>query len=267
MTVIISVRKRKGVYNPFSLFNALTFGLLRNFWFNTGTPTYLIKLLKSKHFELSKFNAQIPVAADKLSKISDNMSLMPILYQSGYLTIVGYDSDTDTCMLGFPNKEVEDGFFENLLPYYANLEEEDEGDDWTYQFSVDVRSGKVDSFMTALKSFLADIPEEREKYIEMTYRNILYVIFKMRKFDVQLERKTSGGIIDMVVKTPEYIYVMEFKVRGNGTAQDAINQIEDKHYADPYKSDGRKVVTIGVGFDDRVKNISNWIYKELDDKS
>lgn len=246
-----------GVYNPFSLFSSLTYGMLKNYWFDTATPTYLIKLLKTKHFELSKFSSPIPVTAESLSKVSDNMGLLPIMFQSGYQTIVDYDEKTDTCMLGFPNKEVEDGFFKNLLSYYVTSD--DDGEDWTYQFGKEVEDGKVDNFMEILRSLLADIPKENSKYIEMTYRNILYVIFKMLNFDVQIERKTANGIIDMVIKTQRYIYVMELKMHDNGSAEEAIRQINKKHYADPYLKDGRQVIKIGVGFDNELKNITEWI--------
>ena len=181
---------------------------------------------------------------------------VPILYQSGYLTIKGYDKEFRTYNLGFPNREVEDGFTRFLLPYYASIES-GKSSFQIISFVQDVRKGDINSFMTRLQSFFADIPYELTRQLELHYQNVLFIVFRLLGFYTEVEYHTSSGRIDMVVKTNDYIYIMEFKLEG--TAEEAIKQINDKQYALPFASDGRKLIKVGVNFNNTIKGIEKWI--------
>lgn len=247
------------IYNPFSILN--TFARMRfgSYWFETGTPTFLIQLLKNSGYEINQLTSGM-ATADSLGGI-DSMEIdpIPILYQSGYLTIKGYDKRFKTYALGFPNNEVEEGFFRYLLPSYTNIRKS--GSDFEIvKFVQDIDNGNVDSFMKRLKSFFTDIPYELTRELELHYQNVLFIIFKLLGFYTQVEYHTSNGRIDMVVKTDKYIYVMEFKL--DGTAEEAIKQINDKQYVIPFASDKRKLYKIGVNFSKTIKGIERWIVEE-----
>lgn len=183
---------------------------------------------------------------------------VPILYQSGYLTIKDYDRRFKTYILGFPNREVEDGFMEFLLPSYTGMDNSDAAFG-IMNFVKDIESGDTDSFMKRLTTFFADTPYELTRDLELHYQNVMFILFKLLGFYTQAEYHTSEGRIDMVVKTQEYIYVMEFKL--DGTAEEAMQQIESKEYALPFECDGRKLVKVGVNFSYEKRNVERWIVK------
>ena len=247
-----------GLYNPFSLLN--TFAKMRygSYWFETGTPTYLVELLKKSDYDLEQMSRE-ETDADILDSIFTDDNPIPVIYQSGYLTIKGYDKEFGTYTLGFPNREVEEGFLKYLLPYYANSDKTRS----PYEvkcFVQDVRRGAIDSFMERLQSFLADCPYEIARDIELHYQNVLFIVFRLAGLYTQVEYRTSHGRIDLVLKTDSYIYVMEFKL--DGSAEQAIGQIEEKGYSLPFLTDGRKVYEIGVNFSSRTRNIEKWIVHE-----
>ena len=246
----------EGIYNPFSILNVMKSRELRSFWFETGTPTFLVELLKLNNYNLESLTKEVAFD-DTLSGV-DSMytNPIPILYQSGYLTIKGYDKEFRTYNLGFPNREVEDGFTRFLLPYYASIEP-GKSSFQIISFVQDVRKGDIDSFMTRLQSFFADIPYELTRQLELHYQNVLFIVFRLLGFYTEVEYHTSSGRIDMVVKTNDYIYIMEFKLEG--TAEEAIKQINDKQYALPFASDGRKLIKVGVNFNNTIKGIEKWI--------
>ena len=246
----------EGIYNPFSILNVMKSREFGSFWFETGTPTFLVELLKRSSYNLYGLTEEVAFA-DTLGGI-DSMytNPVPILYQSGYLTIKGYDKEFRTYNLGFPNREVEDGFTRFLLPYYASIEP-GKSSFQIISFVLDVRKGDIDSFMTRLQSFFADIPYELTRQLELHYQNVLFIVFRLLGFYTEVEYHTSSGRIDMVVKTNDYIYIMEFKLEG--TAEEAIKQINDKQYAPPFASDGRKLIKVGVNFNNTIKGIEKWI--------
>ncbi|CDD49775.1 putative uncharacterized protein [Bacteroides sp. CAG:875] len=177
---------------------------------------------------------------------------IPVIYQSGYLTIKGYNKMFENYTLGFPNREVEQGFFKFLLPNYASVSVSKS----PYQiqcFVEEVMAGKVDDFFDRLKTMFADIPYELARDREVHYQNILYIIFKLMGFYVQVEYHTSHGRIDLVLQTQDYVYIMEFKL--NGSADEALAQIREKGYAAPFAKDSRTVYRIGVNFSDELRNI------------
>ena len=245
----------KGIYNPFSLFNTFKYLQFGSYWFETGTPTYLVKLLKHSHYNLYNM-AHTETDADVLNSIdSTSVNPIPVIYQSGYLTIKGYDREFGIYRLGFPNREVEEGFMKYLLPFYANTDKVDSSFH-IQKFVCEIRSGDYDSFFRRLQSLFADTPYELVRDLELHYQNVLFIVFKLIGFYVKAEYHTSEGRIDLVLQTDRFIYLMEFKL--NGTADDALRQINEKDYALPLAVDPRQLFKIGVNFSVKTRNIEEW---------
>ena len=250
-----------GIYNPFSLLNTFSAKRYGSYWFETGTPTYLVELLKMHSYSLYRL-ANEKTTSKVLDSI-DSASRNPVgvIYQSGYLTIKGYIPEARIFELGFPNREVEEGFLDFLLPYYTPLEESESGFA-IWEFIQDVKAGNVDGFMERLQSFLSDCPYELARDIELHYQNVLFIVFRLAGLYTRVEYRTSRGRIDMVVQTADYVYVMEFKL--DGSAEQAMQQIEEKQYALPFAKDSRKVYRIGVNFSSETRNIDKWIVETGD---
>ena len=246
-----------GMYNPFSILNTFAKKTYGSYWFETGTPTYLVELLKKSDYDLEEVS-HVETDANILDSIFTDDNPIPVIYQSGYLTIKGYDKRFGIYTLGFPNREVEEGFMNFLLPFYANVNKTSSPFE-IKKFVTDVESGDIDGFMERLQSFLADCPYELAKDIELHYQNVLFIVFRLAGLYTKVEYHTSRGRIDLVLQTDSYVYVMEFKLDGN--AEQAMQQIEDKQYALPFAKDSRKVYTIGVNFSSETRNIDKWIVK------
>ncbi len=245
-----------GIYNPFSLLNTFAKRRFGNYWFETGTPTYLVELLKMHNYDLHEM-AHVETDEDTLNSIdSSSTNPIPVIYQSGYLTIKGYDRRFGTYRLGFPNREVEEGFMKFLLPFYANTTKVDTAFH-IQKFVREIESGDYDSFFRRLQSFFADTPYELIRDLELHYQNVLFIVFKLIGFYVKAEYHTSNGRIDLVLQTNDFIYIMEFKL--NGTAEEALRQIDEKNYAQPFASDSRKLFKIGINFSNETRNIEQWI--------
>ena len=245
-----------GMYNPFSLLNAFKRKEFGSYWFETGTPTYLVKLLKKHHYNLERM-AHEETDAQVLNSIdSESTNPIPVIYQSGYLTIKGYDEEFGIYSLGFPNREVEEGFMKFLLPFYAHVNQVESPFE-IQKFVRAVRSGDYDSFFHRLQSFFADTTYELIRDQEVHYQNVLFILSKLMGFYVKAEYNTSHGRIDMVLQTNKFIYIMEFKLEG--TAEEALKQINEKQYALPFEADGRKIFKIGVNFSAKTRNIEKWI--------
>ena len=248
-----------GIYNPFSLLNTFKSRRYGSYWFETGTPTYLVELLKRSDYNLERMT-RVETSADILDSIFTDDNPIPVIYQSGYLTIKDYDREFGMYTLGFPNREVEDGFMNFLLPYYSGVDKTQSPFE-IKQFVRDVRSGAIDSFMERLQRFLAGCPYELARDIELHYQNVLFIVFRLAGLYTQVEYRTSRGRIDLVLQTADYIYVMEFKL--DGSAEEAITQIEEKQYSLPFRNDRRKVFEIGVNFSSQARNIDRWIVREV----
>ena len=247
-----------GMYNPFSVLSTFAKGRYGSYWFETGTPTYLVELLKLHKYDLYRM-AHEKTTSDVLDSIDPaSTNPIPVIYQSGYLTIKGYIPEPRIYELGFPNREVEEGFLKFLLPYYTPLQETGSGFA-IWDFISDVKSGDIDGFMERLQSFLADCPYELAKDIELHYQNVLFIVFRLAGLYTKVEYHTSRGRIDLVLQTDSYVYVMEFKL--DGSAEQALQQIEEKQYALPFAKDSRKVYSIGVNFSSETRNIDRWIVK------
>lgn len=243
------------IYNPFSLLNTFSTGEFGSYWFETGTPTFLVKLLQRDDYYLPNLTEE-QVTADILNSI-DSMSMnpVPIIYQSGYLTIKGYDPVFKIYSLGFPNEEVSEGFLSYLLPYYTHVGQT-EGPLYIRNFVHDLSRGKVADFMKRMEVMFADtdykIVGDSEKY----FQNAFYIITKLLGFYVEVERTISDGRIDMLVKTKSYIYIFEFKF--DQSAEVALKQIDDKGYAAPFAMDKRRVIKVGVNFNCKKRCIDDW---------
>ena len=253
----------EGMYNPYSVLSALAKREIRSYWFSTGTPTFLVNYLKEAHYFIPDLDGNVELNESGLETyraVAENA--LPILFQSGYLTIIGYIKEARMYKLGFPNDEVRYGFLENLLPAYSGLPLGDTGKS-VWQFVQDIREGKVDSFMERMQSLIAGIPydnfaEKNVKLREQNYQTAVYLIFALMGQFVQTEVHCSTGRADCVVYTADSIYLFEFKLTGNGSAEDALNQIKEKHYAEKYLVDGKKIVLIGSSFDEKTRTIKEW---------
>ena len=246
-----------GMYNPFSILNTFAKKTYGSYWFETGTPTYLVELLKKSDYDLEEMS-HVETDADILDSIFTDDNPIPVIYQSGYLTIKGYDKRFGIYTLGFPNREVEEGFMNFLLPFYSAVSKTRSPFE-IKRFVTDVESGDIDGFMERLQSFLADCPYELAKDIKLHYQNVLFIVFRLAGLYTKVEYHTSRGRIDLVLQTDSYVYVMEFKL--DGSAEQALQQIEEKQYALPFAKDSRKVYTIGVNFSSKTRNIDRWIVR------
>ena len=250
------VENSVGIYNPFSLLNTFAKRKFGNYWFETGTPTYLVELLKMHNYDLHNIE-NIETDEDTLNSIdSSSTNPIPVIYQSGYLTIKDYDRRFGTYYLGFPNREVDEGFMKFLLPFYADTNKVDVAFHIT-KFVREVENGDYDAFFRRLQSFFADTPYELVRELELHYQNVLFIVYKLIGFYVKAEYHTSQGRIDLVLQTDKFIYLMEFKFEG--TAEEALRQIDEKNYALPFASDPRKLFKIGINFSNEMRNIERWV--------
>ena len=246
----------EGIYNPFSLLNALDKKKIGDYWFETGTPTFLVKLLKDCDYNLNDLQNGEVEAAELSGVNAFEGNPVPIIYQSGYLTIKDYDKEFETYILDFPNKEVENGFVRQLLPMYSDSRKSNPAFD-VKRFIFDARSGDAEGFMTRLQAFFEDADYRVAGKKEIYFQNVMFVVFKIMGFYTEVERVTSRGRIDVVIKTSDFIYIIECKL--DGSAEEALRQINEKGYANPYAADKRELFKIGVNFSSETRGISEWL--------
>jgi hypothetical protein len=248
----------KSVYNPYSLLNALSRKELSHYWFETGTPTFLVHLLKKYRPNLDKLE-NATMTRDDLAMIHTFVSNpLPIIYQSGYLTISGYDDEFSEFTLNYPNAEVKEGFLKGLIPLVMGEERATEFE--VAHFVRAVRRGDTDDFFERISSLLANVPYDVKLNYEVHFQNFIYLLFTLMGFYTNVEIHSAKGRADMVVKTDKYIYVMEFK--RDSTAQAAMQQIKDKGYAEPFKLDGRQIILVGANFAQDMSNIDGVLVEE-----
>jgi hypothetical protein len=259
----------EGVFNPFSLLNALKNAELGSYWFRSGTPRFLIEMLKKYQqdgrFDMKILDSTEPFVADSFeSPLELQSGPLPLLYQSGYLTISGYDLESDTFTLAIPNSEVRIGLMQNLLPLYSNMNAQ-EMQSVAARTSAALRKGDVDQAMQLLQSMLLSMPfmsgdnnilQDAEK-TEAYYHRIFYFFFRMLYNEVYAEVRSAKGATDVVIFTPKYIYIVEIKI--DSSAETALQQINDKGYAQPYLADGRKVTKLGISFSTEERTIDAWL--------
>lgn len=247
------------IYNPFSMMNALQDREINFYWFETGTPYYLVKQIKKHRLPLQTFEG-VKESRDAVTNASFDLktTLIPVLYQSGYLTIKGYDAITRILTLGFPNLEVRRGFLLELMSVYVNKSENSTWAD-IVAFYEDVIEGRIDDFMHRLQSLYSDFNRDGFTLIDLEqhYQDVAYLVFKLLGCITHTEYKTAKGRIDMTVETSERIYVFEFKL--DGTAREAIEQINSRGYLLPFKADGRELIKIGANFSSETNSLKDWI--------
>jgi hypothetical protein len=269
-----NVKDSEGVFNPFSTLKTLIDSEFSCYWFQSGTPTFLAVILKKAGADLRKFSDGIIANRMDIDNYRpENANITPLLYQTGYLTIKGYDQKFGIFTLGFPNEEVKYGFLEELLPQYAPKTRDEHGV-FAANFIKDLRKGDVDGFMNRLKAFFAGLPydiHDRISDLEQYYQSLMYVVFTLMGQYTQAEVRSSQGRADLVVTTDvqdaapdkpavavEIVFVFEFKLDGNGTAEDALKQIDANGYLIPYSASGKRLVKIGAVFDKTTRTIGDW---------
>ncbi|MCM1452441.1 MAG: ATP-binding protein [Clostridium sp.] len=251
-------KRGEGVYNPFSLLNTFDKNDFQHYWMATGTPSFLIKLLEDRKWNLSKISGSTVSESDITGADRHLTSPVPMLLQSGYLTIKGFDPRFKEYTLDYPNEEVAEGFNNDLLKAYSGQKEPDT---IIKNFVKDVERGDAKGFMKKLESLFADVPYDQILDKELHYENMMFLVMKLMGFYAHTEYKTSRGRIDMVVKTDQYVYVMEFKL--NGTPEEAIAQIRQKEYVKPFENEGKDIILIGAAFSDETRNLASWVIEDL----
>ena len=249
-----------GMYNPFSILNALDSLKFGSYWFETGTPSYLVELLKKHDYRLEDM-AKRMVGTDVLNSVDIASSdPIPVIFQSGYLTIKSYNREFDCYSLGFPNEEVKKGFMRYLLPYYTSVTPSNTAFQ-IMSFVKEVEAGMVEAFMKRLSSFFANVPYDLIKDTENHYQNVLFILSNLCGLYSKAEYRTSNGRIDMTIETTDYVYIFEFKY--NKSAKEAMAQIKEKGYAQPFLSNGKKIALIGANFSDKTRNINGYLLEWL----
>ncbi len=256
------------IYNPFSLLKCFNQRKMNSYWFDSGTPSYLIRQMQHFRTDITDME-HIEAPATAFDRPTEAMTnALPLLYQSGYLTIKGYDRETDSYILAIPNNEVRVGFVEGLLPTYIGLDGSDVQVGFAMKFWRALKRNDIVQAMEDMKAFLAGVPYVegfKKKLAEVSnyegfYEYTFYLIFNMLNVYARTQVKCAGGKIDFVVKMPDTVYVFELKV--NGTAQEALDQINSRGYALPYGTDSRRVVKVGVQFDRDTMTVGEYLVEE-----
>ncbi len=257
--------KSPDIYNPYSLLSAFANKRIANYWFETGTPSFLIRLMRHFKFNITEMDG-IEATDYSINRPTEAMTTMiPLLYQTGYLTIKGYDRESEIYKLAIPNQEVRIGYADGLLPVYSGLEGEDVQAGFALKFWRALKKDDVDLAMREMQAYMAGIPYIEGFKLKLAeaataegfYEYTMYLIFSMLNVYVRTQVKCAGGRTDMVVWMPDTVYVFELKV--NDTAENALKQIDEKSYAIPYQTGNRKVVKVGVRFDKETRVPVEWV--------
>jgi hypothetical protein len=256
------------VYNPFSVLNALASRELGTYWFQTGTPTYLVKLIRDSGFDVLKLQEGISASASAIGDFRvGQTNPVPVLYQSGYLTIKGYDAEFDSYELGFPNEEVEKGFLESLLPLFVGDAAGIGSDFDARRFAQDLAARDADAFLARLKSLYASVPYGPSKRDEHFYQSVFYIVFSLMGQFIRVEEHSHRGRSDAVVQTKDAVFVFEFKLcecdGADGAADAALcaamRQIDASGYAEAHAASGKRLYKVAVAFDTGARNIVKWL--------
>ena len=252
--------KMQGVYNPFSILNTFFNMDIRNYWFRTGTPTYLVRLLQDNHENLNDLTGKYYDESEFVDYRADKEKPLPMIYQSGYLTIKDYDREMRTYLLDFPNDEVKNGFVTMVANSYLTTKED--AGSWVRSAVIALKRGELEKFKTLLTSFLASIPytarrKENETEKERYFTYTLYLIFRIAScYITYIEKEQSYGRLDCCVETPKYVYIFEFKL--DGSAVVALKQIEDMGYANEFLASGKTIYKIGVNISSETGTVADW---------
>ncbi len=248
------------VYNPYSVMLYLQTGIFDNYWFDTGTPSFLMRLLKKQDYPLSSIEGSaIHISQTKSYEIVD-IKLVPLLWQAGYLTIESYNAATKNFRLAFPNEEVRNSFFENVM---TSLTEVDPSlvSSAVNRLSEAIRTADLDSFFTTLRMFFAHIPYAMHISSEKFYQSLFFSVMALLGADITAEDPTNDGRIDATIETKTHILLFEFKL--DASAESALVQIEEKRYYLKHQLKGKAIILIGVKFDTKKRNVTDWLAKSL----
>ena len=243
------------IYNPFSLLNAFADGKFGSYWFGSGTPTYLINMLEKFGVEPSEIGNNRVSVEDFDAPTERMTSIIPLLYQSGYITIKNYDEELDLYTLNIPNKEVRIGLMKSLLPHYVGSKAPETTTMVAY-LSRDIRNGDMDTALRRLQTFLSTIPQCDNTKYEGHYQQVFYIIFSLLGYYVDVEVRTPRGRVDIVLRTKTTLYVMELKL--DKSAGEAMEQIDLKNYPERFALCGLPVVKVAVSFDSERCTIGGW---------
>ena len=247
------------VFNPFSLIRALSGQKIGAYWFSSGTPSNLIKSLQKYHVNVTNIE-QKSVSVDDFDVSPEQMtSALPLLYQSGYLTIKQYKPFTKSYKLGYPNQEVKIGMLKSLAPNYLSPVSVD-NNGLVNEFVELVYEGEIEQAMVRLKAYLSSISNRLSNKNERDFQTVFYLIFNLMGALIKVEEDSAIGRADAVLHLPEAIYVFELKY--DGSAEEALQQIDDKGYLIPYSADGKRLYKVGVNYDSTQRTISDWKIKE-----
>ena len=253
----------KDIYNPFSLLNAFDSRMLRDYWFASGTPTYLIRLLNHSNEQINELTGKYYDASMFIDYKADVERPLPMIYQSGYLTIKGYDLLTRTYLLDFPNNEVRQGFLTLIAANYLKTQEIPIS--WVQEAFRQLHRGDVETFCESLTAFLSSIPydsHESLKDIKATEKHFQYTFYLLLRLigvyclAIKVEDRQSYGRVDCTLELKDYVYIFEFKMEGS--ADEALQQIEARGYTKPYATDPRQVIRIGMNFSSETRTIAEW---------
>ena len=256
-------KQLKDIFNPFSILNCLDSNDFQNYWFSTGTPTYLMRLLADNNENINELAGKEYPAAEFVDYKATKQKPLPMIYQSGYLTIKGYDPTFDVYRLDFPNEEVRSGMVALLASDYFS--DENYSNSWLVDVIRALRSGDIEKFKLQLTGFLANISyrfqrKQDARACERHFQYTFYLILQLLgKYDTYVEKETSQGRIDCVLECPDYVYIFEFKL--NSTAEVALKQIDEKGYAQPYAADKRKIYKVGISFSSETGTVNDFAYR------
>ncbi|MBQ9475895.1 MAG: AAA family ATPase [Bacteroidales bacterium] len=253
----------EGVYNPFSVLNTFDSGEFKEYWFETGTPTFLVKLMQETYYDVTRLSDEEIDAPSLMDVDTVYRNPIPLLYQSGYLTIKGYEPEYGMYHLGFPNREVRHGFL-NFLSRYYTPSRADSGMMLVSRMLKDLRSGNAEGFMQKLEALFAKTSYQIQGDSEKDFQYAMYIILELMGEYAEVERATSNGRIDILIQTKEYIYIIEIKI--NDTVEAALQQIEDKGYERRFAGDSRRIFKIGVRFSTDSRCIDDWKIAEQTEK-
>ena len=253
------------VYNPFSLLRVLATCKYQDYWFDSATPNYVVKYLQRNTYSIPKLDKGVEINSEAVQNFRYGAkSTVPLLFQSGYLTIKKYMPKDDSFRLGFPNEEVRSSFFKSLLPIYSDIEEGDI-DDTIKRVQQALLDGDTAAVIAWVEPVLAaihygNIPsgEEGQPLREYYYQSVLYALFYILGLQVQTELTCATGRIDMLISTRKRVYILEFKTNAQGAAQDALEQIKAQGYPTKYRKGKRPIHLVGVSFDEKKRNIGEW---------
>ena len=252
-------KKSEDIFNPFSLVKALNARDIAPYWFGSGTPSFLLKLLDKYHVNLATLESQEAVLNSFDQSTEEMTDALPLLYQSGYLTIKKYNPMFQEYTLGVPNREVRNGLLNSLIPHYVNPRRSD-NDAFLLGFSKAVYRNDIEAALEHMRTYMATIPYDLENHSEKHYQTIFYLMFSFLNIYIHTEVKSAIGRADAVMHMPDTIYVFELKV--DKSAEEALAQIDEKGYMLPYHAEGKRLVKIGISFDSTQRTISDWIIKE-----